>query len=583
MKDSTLKSLCLLWPYSKDYKRYMILNGLSSFLHAVFSILIAFIVKSLTDSAINRELNTFYTFLVFAVISIVLFAIIRYIQLYTQERYNMLIIRDIQNQISHHLLKLPLSYIEKHHSGNIVSRFNNDTNEVSNLLNHILGIFYHPFVFIGALTYMLIISPKLLVATVILIPISAIVFNKVSKPIESKSKELMEQKAKINEITQDTLNGVHVMKAFNLESTLFDKYKKNVNHSIKNSLEILRFQSLLGPIFLMLRFIPQLVLPLYGGYLAMQGEVTIGELLAANMIIWSVFLPIESLLDLLQKIRLGVPALRRIHEITQQPVEEFGQNLITHDTKEIPIKLENVYFSYDDEKHILENIDFSLNRGNITALVGASGSGKSTILKLLFGFYQPDKGRLYLYGQNYQDLKLVEIRKQLSFVSQDAHIFPKSIKENIAYGRKDVTIEEVIQAAKTANAHEFIMNLPEQYDTKIGQEGNRLSGGQRQRLSIARAVLKDAPILLLDEPTSALDNESEALVQEALKKIMTKKTVLVVAHRLSTIRDADEVLVMNQGKVVERGSHEVLIREGSIYQKLYQNQFSSNNGGDNNV
>lgn len=581
--QSTIKSIMLLWPYSKNYKGYMVVNGVSSILYAAFSILVSFIVKSLTDYAISRQMDLFYIVMVIAIITVILFSFIRFIQLYTQERYNMLMIRDIQNTATKHIQALPLSYIESNHSGNIVSRLNNDTKEISNLLNNILGIFYHPFVFMGALTYMLIISPKLIVATVFLIPISAIVFNKVSKPIEAKSKKLMEQKAKINEVTQDTLNGIHVMKSFNLEDKLYEKYEKNVQQAVSKSLEIQKFKAILSPIFLILRFIPQLVLPLYGGYLAMENEITIGELLAANMIIWSIFLPIESLLDLLQKIRLGVPAVRRIHEIIDYPKESFGNNELTFITKDIPVQLENVQFSYDNDKFILDNINLSLLNGKVTALVGASGSGKSTILKLLFGFYKQQNGNIYLYGQKYNNIEISNIRGQLSYVSQDSYIFPKTIKENIAYGRQSATMDEIIEAAKVANAHEFIMKLPNQYHTKIGQEGNRLSGGQRQRISIARAILKDAPILLLDEPTSALDNETEALVQEALNKIMKGKTVLVVAHRLSTIRDADEVLVIDQGNIVERGSHETLMKECIIYKKLYQNQFASSEGEGQNV
>ncbi len=572
-KEKSSNGLKLLKKYVLKYKKFLILTSITSILFALFSLVSSVFVQILTDVALNNKMQEFKIISLIAIGAILLFSVINYLKNYSGDRLNMLIIKDLQNNATEHIEKLPLSFMEKHHSGDIVSRLNNDMNEISILLTNLTEILYQPVVFIGAFTYLFIISPKLLFSTMILIPISGIIFNKLAKPIQKKAKELMEQTAMVNAMTQDTMNGMQVMKVYQLQDTLYHKYQKQVFKTVQTSMEIQKIRLVLTPIFLILRFIPQLVIPLYGGYLAMKGEISIGGLLGANIIIWSLFLPIESLLNLLQKIRIGIPAVYRVFDILDAPIEKYGGEDLEIVKKNEPICFQDVSFKYE-ENMVLSHLNFSLPVGKVTALVGPSGSGKTTILKLIYGFYEAQEGTVRVYGNDVKEMSKELLREKLSFVSQEAHLFPATIAENISYGKLNASIDEIVEAAKNANCHEFIMKLSNGYETLIGQGGIKLSGGEKQRISLARAILKNSPILLFDEPTSSLDTHSEALILDALKTIMINKTVLIVAHRLKTIMHASLVIVLSQGQIVETGGHQDLIEQNGLYRKLYQKEIS---------
>jgi subfamily B ATP-binding cassette protein MsbA/ATP-binding cassette subfamily B protein AbcA/BmrA len=284
------------------------------------------------------------------------------------------------------------------------------------------------------------------------------------------------------------------------------------------------------------------------------------------------------MLELIKQARLSLPGMKRLFEILSEPVEPRAREELIPGTDSVVFK--DVCFSYDGEHKILDNISFSLEKGKSIALVGPSGGGKSTVLKLLCGFYFADSGSISVFGSSLNEDSIGSLRQKIALVSQDSYLFPGTVAENIACGAGDVPMERIIEAAKAANAHNFIVELKDGYDTRIGQEGSLLSGGQKQRISIARAVLKNTEILLLDEPTSALDAESEAAVQEALANFMKNRTSLVVAHRLSTIKNAHEVLVLDGGRIVERGTHEELIGSNTLYRKLYLKQLASQDDKD---
>jgi ABC-type multidrug transport system fused ATPase/permease subunit len=317
------------------------------------------------------------------------------------------------------------------------------------------------------------------------------------------------------------------------------------------------------------------VIPLYGGYLAFKGEISVGSVVAANVLVWQIFLPVEQFLAFLRQMRETIPAIERLFEILDQPAERVGERAFEVQTEAAPIEFKDVAFGYDDENKILDDLSFQVPQGETVALVGTSGSGKSTVFKLLCGFYEPQEGRIRVCGNDLAHCSPADVRARVSFVAQDTYLFPTTIAENIGYGRPGATRDEIAAAAKVANAHDFIIEQPEGYDTQVGERGAKLSGGQRQRIALARAILKDAPILLLDEPTSALDTQSETLVQEALDRLMEGKSVLVVAHRLSTIRDADRVLVLDRGTIVESGAHEQLMQADTLYKRLYLRQASA--------
>jgi subfamily B ATP-binding cassette protein MsbA/ATP-binding cassette subfamily B protein AbcA/BmrA len=310
----------------------------------------------------------------------------------------------------------------------------------------------------------------------------------------------------------------------------------------------------------------------------------VGSVVAANMLVWQIFLPIERFLAVLKQMRETIPAVERLFEIldasAERSPERAGEHPFEVQAKAPAVALEQVRFGYDDQNPILDGLSFQVLQGETVALVGPSGSGKSTVLRLLCGFYESQEGRISVYGNPLDQCSPSDARAHLSFVAQESYLFPTTIGENIAYGRRGVTRDEIVAAAVMANAHDFILEQPEGYDTLVGERGTRLSGGQRQRIALARALLKDAPLLLLDEPTSALDTQSEALVQDALDRLMEGRSVLVVAHRLSTIREADRVLVLDAGSIVESGTHEQLMQDETLYKRLYLRQASVERGAE---
>jgi ABC-type multidrug transport system fused ATPase/permease subunit len=311
----------------------------------------------------------------------------------------------------------------------------------------------------------------------------------------------------------------------------------------------------------------------FGGWLATTGRLTFGNLFAFVNMLNFVANPLSSLPPTFNRIAGATGAAQRVYALLDQPPERSDGGRFPADGADPTVLcLDRVGFAYDDEP-VLQEVSFTVARGQTVAIVGSSGGGKSTLLKLLLGFYPAQRGQLYLFGRELARWSLSAAREQMAFVAQDTYLFPVSMADNIGCGRPGASRREIERAARMANIHQYISSLPEGYDTLVGERGVRLSGGQRQRLSLARAILKDAPILLLDEPTSALDTESEALVQDALERFMSDRTTLVIAHRLSTIRDADRVLVLEDGRIVEQGTHDELMSRQGRYHELYLGQF----------
>lgn len=576
-EKSLLKRLRPLGQFLKPLKGWIILSCLTSFLEGLIMIYFAFAQKNLTDLAIKGLVNEFKNFVFLTIIVVAVKIIVGYIKRYSIARYKGEFAYGIRSYIVKHITDLPLMTKEKYHSGNIVSRINNDISSITELVGQISELVLNPVIFIIALIYMYSISWKLLIASVILMPLTGYLFGVVSRPMEANSRQIMEDTAKLNELAKDTINGAYIMKSFNLEEALLAKYKKTVKEIIDRGVKIERVNASLMRLFLGLRYIPQLIVPLFGGYLAIQGEITVGQLLASTTLIWYVFTPVETLFGLKRNMQMVVPAVDRIFEVINEDIElHDGEKLIVKENYPV-IKLSNVSFGYSEGNQVLNDLSFQLVKGTTTAIVGPSGCGKTTILKLLCSFYRSYSGDIEVLGNILKDCKPSDIRKYISYVSQSTYLFPGTIFENIAYGKDGASEDDIIKAAKLANAHDFIMNLPNGYKTVIGDGSIKLSGGEQQRISIARAILKDAPILLLDEATSALDLESEVLVQKSLQEFMKNRTVLVVAHRLSTIKNADMILVVKDGKIVERGIHEELIERDSFYKRLYYKQFYSTN------
>ncbi|MBU5314059.1 ABC transporter ATP-binding protein/permease [Tissierella carlieri] len=561
--NSLIGRLSPLRIFLMNLRGWIALNCVAAFLKVFITIYFAFAIKNLTDMAINKQANEFKDFVYFTMIIVAVSIIISYTEKYSSVRYKGDFAHNIRTYMIKDIINLPMESKDEYHSGDIISRINNDVLIITELIGYIPELILNPVMFIVAIIYMYFISWKLLILSVVLIPLTGYLFNLVSKPVEENSRRLMEDIAKVNALAKDTINGVYILKAFCLEDTLLNKYKRNIQEMVNKGIKMVKINSNLTRLFLALRYIPQLIVPLFGGYLAIKSEITVGQLLASTQLIWYIFIPVEALLSLKKQIRLAIPAVDRIFEIIDKEKETQSGNKFKIKDDCPSIKFSQVCFGYSEAKQVFNNTSFELAKDTVTAIVGPSGCGKTTILKLLCSFYKGQEGNIEVLGNNLNDCSPLEIRKNISYVSQSTYLFPTSILENIGYGRAGARKDEIINAARLANAHDFIMNLPDGYSTVIGDGSVKLSGGEQQRISLARAILKDAPILLLDEATSALDLESERLVQKSLHEFMKNRTVLVVAHRITTIKNADMILVIKDGEIVEKGLHEELMKMDS--------------------
>lgn len=569
---TTWRTIRRLIPDFKTHKTWLWLVWLTALIAGIMEFISPYLLKTMTDTALAQQSEAFRQLVFWALFAMLVDIVLKYFTRIVAIRYQTYTLRDLRNRVTTHIQRLPISYTETLHSGDLVSRLNNDIDKIGTLTQRIRELVQQPVVFILGFTYMYILSWKLLLATCILIPISAVLFDKVVKPMQAHARKEMEHLARANAVTQDAIRGIYIIKAFNLQKLLTTKYQKIAEDVRKEGLEIDKRSALSSAVFLMLRYIPQLVAPLYGGYLAFTGEITVGALLASSYLIWMVFIPVETMLGWMRQLREIAPAVERIFEILDQTIENGTHADFEPATAAPALSFASVDFQYSPETQILSDFSLSVDQGKTVALVGSSGCGKSTVLKLLCGFYRPESGEIRIGGSDIFESDLRAARKYVSLVSQETYLFPTTIAENIGFGSEGATRDEIIAAAKGANAHDFILAQPDGYETNVGEWGGRLSGGEKQRIALARAILKDAPILLLDEPTSALDAQSESMVQEALDRFMQGRTVLVVAHRLSTIKNVDEIVVLDKGKLHERGTHDDLMHADTLYKRLYLKQ-----------
>ena len=483
-----------------------------------------------------------------------------------------LLVKRLREALFAKINHLHLGYFTKEHKGDLLSRLNGDVYAIESVAaSSIEVVFKEPYMLIGYFVALFLISAKLMLFTLVIIPISAVGIAAVTKRLKKEAKDVQSSMGRMLTLMDETLMGMRIIRSFNATPFVLQRFSVENDFYRKASLEGFKRREM-APAFSEASgvFIVACIL-VYGGSLVLNSESNLqaSSFIAFIAIFSQVIRPAKAMVVAITTIQQGQAAGERVIELLDKPVEiEDKPNAIPLEGFQRDVVFENVSFRYGD-KPVLKNINFQMKKGRKIALVGPSGVGKSTIADLIPRFYEPTHGRVLIDGVDVSDYTMESLRKQMSFVTQEIILFNDSIFNNIALGQPDARLEDVMAAAKVANAHAFIMDTEQGYNTNIGDRGIRLSGGQRQRLSIARAVFKKPSILILDEATSALDVDSEKSVQEALNNLMEGRTTLVIAHRLSTIKEADEILIMEGGEIVERGSHyDLLNRTGSIYKRL---------------
>jgi ABC transporter fused permease/ATP-binding protein len=580
LTKTSLQKATRLFSYLKpDKGKYiagLIFLALTSATALAFPMLIGELVNGAKDSTTSESINTRAILLMLILLGQAVFSFFR-IYLFAQTTENTLV--RLRQHLYSHLITMPMSFFTKNRVGEINSRISADITQIQDTFTTTLAEFLRQFILIiGGLIFITVISPQLTLFMLALIPAIVIVGIIFGRYIRKISRQVQDTVAESNTIVQETMQGIVNVKAFANEFLELKRYGKSIREIAVLSMKSALSRSFFASFIILALFGAIVGIVWYATHLLQNGEITFGEVI--SFVIYTSFIgaSIGGIAELYAQIQKAVGATERIFEILDQEPENI--NLEKEEEKHTPIhgdvRFENVEFSYPSrtELKILKGISFSAKAGERIAIVGPSGAGKSTITQLLLRFYEPDVGSIYVDGKNATDYTLTELRNQMAIVPQDVLLFGGSIRENILYGNPDATEEQIISAAKKANAHDFITGFPEKYETLVGERGITLSGGQRQRIAIARAVLKDPSILILDEATSSLDSESERLVQDALDKLMIGRTSFIVAHRLSTIRNADRILVIDQGNVQETGTHDELIAmPNGIYANLSKLQF----------
>ena len=495
----------------------------------------------------------------------------RYGAIWHQSQLRMAVVRDLKDQLFSKAMRLPMAFYTNEKKGDLMSRMNSDTLEIEIAVVSTLElIFREPFAIFSTIGALIYISPTLTLISFILLPISAFVISRIGKSLKRTAKAGQEQNGVVYSAMDESLGGVKVVKAFNAIDFVRERFRQyNLRHQ-QLITKAFRKRDLSPPLNEVLGAAVMLCLVWFGGSMILDASGSMnGEKFVTFVIVFSQLLrPIQGIATCVGNLNKAQPSLERIQEIlNMDEVILDAPNAKPLESFQDKVAVKNITFSYKDEP-VLKNISFELSKGKTIALVGESGSGKSTIADLLPRFYDVQQGGIEIDGIDVREYRLDDLHRNIGIVSQESVLFNDTVRSNIAFGREDISIEKIIEAAKIAHAHQFIMELENGYDTIIGERGNKLSGGQRQRLSIARAVLKDPAVLILDEATSALDTESERLVQEALVDLMKDRTSLVIAHRLSTIVQADEILVLSKGEIIERGDHKSLMAEKGTYFNL---------------
>ena len=496
----------------------------------------------------------------------------RYLGMYFLSPIRNGMIERIRNDFYHHITILPVSFFSAQRKGDILSRLSNDLADIEwSVFNCLQMLVKDPINIIVFAFVLIFISPKMVLFAIVVLPISLFIISKVGQSLKRNSTKGQDKLGYLFSILEEAVFGVKAIKSFNMEDEMSKRFEKENQEYTKRMIKVSKRKELGSPLIELLATMILAVIVVFGGSLVINGELRPAVLIFFVIVFSRIIPPAQAVISAYYNLQKGSAAAHRIFEVLD---EKEGiterENAIQKNEFEHSIEYRNVSFAYqsDNNEYVLKNINLTIEKGKTIAVVGPSGAGKTTLVDLLPRFYDCTSGEILIDGIPIKDININSLRELSGIVSQESILFNDSILHNIAFGKRNTNKEKIIKAAKIANADEFINQLPNGYYTTIGDRGLSLSGGQRQRISIARAILKNPPILILDEATSALDTESEYYVQEALERVMQNRTSIIIAHRLSTIQHADEIIVMDKGEIIERGTHQNLIKAGGLYKKL---------------
>ena len=574
------KSLNVFLGYSYRYKWNMVAVIILSIISSAMSSAPAWLSKKFVDDVLIKQNKEMFMWILGGIFGATILKVITaYYSEVTSNFVTETIKREIKIDIFSHLEKLPINYFKKNKLGDTLSKLTNDTSSLGRI-GFIIFDMFKEFLTVLILTgRMFQVDYILALVSLILLPLIIRVVRKYTKKIRKYGRERQDTTGKVTAFTQETLSGIFVIKAFNNTDFVIDKYKDLTKEEFEQAYKTTKIKAKVSPINEVITTFMVLLVVLYGGYqILVTKKITSGDLISFVTALGLMHQPLKRLISKNNDLQDSLPSADRVVEIFDEKIETdvFGE-AVEFNEKIQDIKFENVNYKYDDSnEYVLKNINLDVKAGEIVAFVGKSGSGKTTLVNLLARFFNTDEGKITVNGVNIKSIHLDTYRNKFAIVPQETFLFGGTIKENISFG-KNVSDEEIISAAKMANAYNFIQeDLPNKFETEVGERGALLSGGQKQRIAIARALIKNPEIMILDEATSALDSESEKLVQEALDSLMEGRTTFVIAHRLSTIVRADKIVVMENGEIKEMGTHSELIAMNGIYKNLYDIQFNEN-------
>ncbi len=563
-----------LLKYIRPYRGNFILAVSMNLLYSGTSAGVAYLMQPLMAQIIEAKDLRFLTLLVIAVvITNILRALVNFFGTYLLRGVGLSVVRDVRNQLYGHIQKLSLKFFSGTHTGVLTSRITNDVNYITVSVNAIEGIVKDPLTIIGLIVVAFIMDPKLALFTFVVLPFIAIPVSQIARKVRTFSTKSQVKSADITTILMETFSGARIVKAFGMEKYETERFERENFKLFKTLLRSARVKAMNDPIIEIFATVGLALVLTYGGYQSFKDKTYFSHFISFSVAIAMIWPSIRSITKIFNSLQEAIAAAVRIFDVLDTKAEisdKPGAKVLRPVKNEV--KLSHVWFSYDDEP-VLRDINLKVKAGEVIAFVGMSGGGKTTLVNLIPRFYDVTKGSITIDGIDIRNVTVGSLRSQVGIVTQQTILFSDSIRNNIAYGTRNTSEEEIIAAARAANAHKFISKLPGGYDTMIGEQGMRLSGGERQRISIARAILKDAPILILDEATSSLDTESEMEVQKALENLMKGRTTFVIAHRLSTIKYADRIIVLVSGRIVEEGTHDELLAKSGEYKKLYDMQF----------